>query len=73
MSPFSTLEVAAHVGIDRTTLERWLSDGSIKPPKMVRIGSQTYRLWTNRDIDQVKRYKEKSYRMGRGRKKKAKE
>ncbi len=72
VSPFSTAEVAAQVGIDRVTLERWLRSGKVKMPKTVRVGPRKYRLWTSGDIGRVKRYKEKFYRKGRGRKKKPK-
>lgn len=71
MSPLSTAEVAAHVGVHRVTLERWLSSGKVKGPETTRIGGHNYRMWTDRDIERVKRFKEKFYRKGRGRKKKS--
>ena len=70
MSPYSTREVADLVGIHLATLEEWLSKGNLKPPKAVQIGGQTYRLWTDRDLERVRKYKERFYRRGRGRKKK---
>jgi predicted site-specific integrase-resolvase len=68
MSPFSTSQVAAQVGIDRVTLERWLREGKVKPPKMIVVGDRRYRLWNERYVAAVRRYKEKFYRKGRGRK-----
>ena len=59
------------VGIHLATLEEWLSKRKLKAPRTVRIGGQTYRLWTDRDIERVRKFKEKFYRKGRGRKKKA--
>jgi excisionase family DNA binding protein len=72
MSPFSTEEVAERLGIARSTLEVWIQQGKVKP-KTVRIGKKTYRLWTEREIEKVRRVKKKTYRKGRGRKKKTKE
>ena len=72
MSPMSTLEAAKSVGVTRVTLERWLAQGKIKPPKPFRVGRRLFRLWTRANIEQVKRYKQKSYRKGRGQKPKAK-
>jgi excisionase family DNA binding protein len=70
MSPLSTHQVAEIVGIHRATLEEWLSMGRLRPPKLVRVGSKAYRIWSDRDIERVKSYKQKFYRKGRGRKKK---
>ncbi|MBI3484699.1 MAG: MerR family transcriptional regulator [Acidobacteria bacterium] len=69
MSPLSTKEIAALVGIHRVTLEEWLRKGKVKSPKKVRIGGQTYRLWTDLDVERLRTYKERFYRKGRGRKK----
>jgi len=71
MSPLSTREVAAQVGIHRVTLEEWLRKGKVKPPKKLQIGGHTYRLWTDRDIERLRQFKTKYYRKGRGRKKEA--
>lgn len=70
MNPYSTREVAKAVGIHVATLEEWLSKGNVKPPRTVRVGAKVYRLWTDRDVERVRRYKEEFYRKGRGRKKK---
>lgn len=70
MAPPSTAEIAALVGIHRATLEEWLSRGKVKPPKKVRIGAKFFRLWTGRDVARLRKFKEKFYRKGRGRKKK---
>ncbi|MDA2913478.1 helix-turn-helix domain-containing protein [Acidobacteriia bacterium AH_259_A11_L15] len=72
MSPLSSKELARLVGIGHRTLERWISEGKVEP-KTVVIGKKTYRLWTEREIEKVRRVKEKTYRKGRGRKRKAKD
>jgi predicted site-specific integrase-resolvase len=70
MKPLSTPGVAAEIGIDRVTLERWLGSGKVQGPKTVRAGLRKYRLWTRRDVERLKRHKATFYRKGRGRKKK---
>ena len=70
MAPLSTGEVAMLVGVHRATLEEWLSKGNVRGPRTVRIGRKNYRLWTERDVERVRKYKEEFYRKGRGRKKK---
>ena len=72
MVPLSTKEVAKQLGIARSTLELWIQQGKVKPKK-VQIGEQEYRLWTEGEIERVRRVKKKTYRRGRGRKKKPKE
>jgi DNA-binding transcriptional MerR regulator len=71
MGPRSTKEVARELGIARSTLELWIQKGKVKP-KTVTVGKLQYRLWTEREVDKIRRVKEKSYRKGRGRKKKPK-
>lgn len=72
MKPLSTREVARTIGINRVTLERWLTARKVKAPKPLRVGGKLFRLWTSRDIERVRRYKEKFYCKGRGRKPKPK-
>ena len=72
MSPLSTEEVARLVGISRVTLERWLAQKKIPMPKRVFVGTRVSRIWTERDIERVRRHREKFYGKGRGRKKKPK-
>ena len=72
MSPLSTEEVAQKVGVNRVTLERWLSSGKVKPPKTIRFGRNEFRDWTANDVERVRKYKQQNYRKGRGRKPKPK-
>lgn len=72
MAPLSTEEVARAVGVSRVTLERWLGSGKVTAPRPLRVGKNIFRNWASRDIERVRRYKEKFYRKGRGRKKKPK-
>ena len=72
MSPLSTADVAAKVGVSRVTLERWLSSGKVKPPSTIRYGRNEFRNWTDRDVERVRKFKQENYRKGRGRKPKPK-
>jgi excisionase family DNA binding protein len=72
MSPLSTEEVAQKVGIHRVTLEHWLSSGKVESPRIVRYGKNQFRNWTPADVDRIRKYKQKNYRKGRGRKPKPK-
>ena len=70
--PPSTKEVCNSVGISRATLERWLASGKLRPPQPLKVGGKLFRHWTERDIERVRKFKEKFYRKGRGRKRKPK-
>jgi DNA-binding transcriptional MerR regulator len=58
MDSLTTVEVARQVDVHPITLERWLSDEKKLGPKTVRVGGQVVRLWTKRDVDKLKRYKQ---------------
>lgn len=68
----STLQVARMVGVHKVTLQRWLLDGKIPEPRRISNGGVDARVWTERDIDRVRKYKQENYRKGRGRKPKPK-
>jgi predicted site-specific integrase-resolvase len=72
MANLSTQDVARKVGINRVTLERWLSSGKVEAPKIVRFGKNEFRNWTAADVERVRKYKQENYRKGRGRKAKPK-
>jgi len=72
MANLSTQDVARKLGINRVTLERWLSSGKVKAPKTVRLGKSEFRNWTAEDVARVRKFKQGNYRKGRGRKPKPK-
>jgi len=72
MTNYSTATVAAEVGVSKLTLIRWLVAGKIKEPRRVKQGGIELRLWTTRDVERVRKYKQENYRKGRGRKPKPK-
>ncbi len=65
---YSTVQVARMLGVHKVTLQRWLLDGKVAEPNRVRIGNIESRIWTDSDVEHVRRYKQKNYRKGRGRK-----
>lgn len=73
MSPKSTREIAADVGVTKMTIERWLRDGKISRPKTIEFGGRKFRLWTRADVEKIKKYKRLHLYEGRGRKRKWKE
>jgi hypothetical protein len=68
----STADVARKVGVNRVTLEKWLSSGRVARPSTIRIGKGSFRNWTARDVERIKKFKQENYRKGRGRKPKPK-
>ncbi len=72
MRTYSTKRVCKIVGIGRQTLLRWLHNGKVKEPRKISNGGVVARVWTDRDVERVRKYKAAHYRKGRGRKKKKK-
>ena len=68
----TTAEAARKVGIHPVTLQRWIAAGKVKAPKPTLVGAVGYRLWTARDVENLKKTKGQIHRKGRGRKPKAK-
>jgi len=68
MASYSTVQVARKIGVDKKTLLRWLYAGKIAEPKRVRTPGSIIRVWAERDLERVARFKEQNYRKGRGRK-----
>ena len=71
MAIYSTAQVAAIVGISKNTLLSWLYSGKIPEPRRRVEAGIDIRLWNDRDVSRVKKYKERNFRKGRGRKKAA--
>jgi len=69
MKAYSTAQVAREAGVHKATLLRWLYQEKIPEPKRYTEGGQDIRLWYDREVERVRKYKETNYRKGRGRKK----
>jgi DNA-binding transcriptional MerR regulator len=72
MKAYSTVQVSRIIGVHKNTLKRWLRDGKISEPRNVGNGGIKLRLWTDRDVERARKYKQENYRKGRGRKPKSK-
>ena len=68
-TPFSTRYAAKAVGISLMTLQRWIADEDIRPPKLQTVNGRATRLWDTEDVELLRQLKEEIYCRGRGRKK----
>ncbi len=65
----TTSEAAKKVGIHRATLQRWIAEKKVVPPKPTFRGVVGHRFWSATDVERLKKVKRAIYRKGRGRKK----
>ena len=61
MKKYTTQQVADLMGINKSTLLRWLYKKRIPEPKRIRIDRQSYRVWSRTDVEGVRAYKRKYY------------
>jgi excisionase family DNA binding protein len=66
MNGYSTGEVASQIGVSKNTLLRWLYAGKISEPRHSVNGGQDVRIWSERDLSRVRKYKDENYWKGRG-------
>jgi excisionase family DNA binding protein len=69
MKTYSTVEVANLLGVGNDTLHRWIHSGVISAPPVQRLGNVRVRLWTEKEVEKVKKYKTSHYWGKGGRKK----
>jgi hypothetical protein len=55
MPTFSTRDAAKQLGLDATTLSRYIAAKKVPAPKTVTTGGITVHLWTKRDIERVRK------------------
>jgi excisionase family DNA binding protein len=55
METFSTRQAAKMLGIGSSTLARYIAAGKIPAPKAVQIGGMSIHLWTEREIERVRK------------------
>jgi excisionase family DNA binding protein len=53
---YTTAEAAKEVGVSRQTLQTWIAEGKVKPPKL--IGAT--RVWSQAQVQTLKRQRRKS-------------
>jgi predicted DNA-binding transcriptional regulator AlpA len=54
MKTFSTRQAARKLGIDPTSLSRYIAAGKIPAPKTVEVGNVRLHAWTEEEIEQVR-------------------
>jgi predicted DNA-binding transcriptional regulator AlpA len=60
------------LGISWSTLHRWIESQKIQVPPVQNLGGVQVRLWTQSDLDVVRKYKTEHYRKKPNRKKRKK-
>jgi hypothetical protein len=55
MATFSTRDAARDLGIDVSTLSRYIAAKKVPAPKTITTGGITVHIWTHRDIERVRR------------------
>jgi predicted site-specific integrase-resolvase len=54
MDRLSTREAAKKLGIDHSTLAKYLADGKLKPPETMTVGKRIVHMWTDAEIENVR-------------------
>ena len=68
----TTAEAARAVGTTRVTVQKWIRAGRVKAPEVTLLDGHSVRFWSRADVRALQLVKDKTYRRGRGRKKKTK-
>jgi predicted site-specific integrase-resolvase len=61
MKKHSTVKVARMLGISWSTLNRWIEEGRVKVPPVQSFDGFRVRLWTEEDIERIRKYKADHY------------
>ncbi len=63
---YSTAEVARLVEVSPNTLYRWIAAKEFYVPPVGSVGGVQVRLWSDEEVEAVKKYKARFYNKGRG-------
>jgi predicted transcriptional regulator len=55
MQAFSTREAAKKLGITAVALSRYIRNKKVKAPQIVRTGKASMHLWTEQEIEEVRK------------------
>ncbi len=55
MKVISTSQAARKLGIDPMTLSRYIKAGKVPAPKILEIGNASLHVWTEEEIEQVRK------------------
>jgi predicted site-specific integrase-resolvase len=59
---YSTLEVAQAIGVDKSTLLRWLYSGKLAEPTRKMVEEVSVRVWSEKDLQRARKHREERYR-----------
>jgi excisionase family DNA binding protein len=75
MRVYTTVQAARKLGIGRDTLYRWMRDGLVKKPTVVRVGEGAIfqpAMWTDADLAKIRKRMKKNPHKNLGRKRRKK-
>jgi len=55
MRKYSTREAAKILGLDVRSIQRYITAGKISAPPVQNLGGGKYRVWTERDVEKVRK------------------
>ena len=55
MRTYSTREAVRKLGIDRITLQRYIARKLVLAPPVRKLGGGQFRVWTDRDVERVRK------------------
>jgi predicted site-specific integrase-resolvase len=55
MKQYSTREAAKKLGLDISSIQRYIRAGKIPVPPMQKVGGGKFRVWTEKDIEHVRK------------------
>jgi predicted site-specific integrase-resolvase len=61
MKTYSTVKVTRMLGIGWSTLHRWIVEEKVKAPPVESFDGFRVRLWTEEDIEKIRKYKAGHY------------
>jgi len=73
MPTYSSVEVAELVGVSWDTLNRWIREKKFPVPLVRSMGRIQVRIWTEHEVENVRKYKADHYWGKGGRKKRKKQ
>jgi excisionase family DNA binding protein len=69
---YTTVQAAKTLGVARDTLYRWMRDGKIRRPKITREGVFQSPLWTEQDLEWMRKIMKMNPHRNLGKKRKPK-
>jgi predicted site-specific integrase-resolvase len=55
LNQYSTREAAKKLGLDIRSIQRYITKGKISAPPVQRLGGGKYRVWTDEDIERLRK------------------